>query len=121
MVFAVYLATFSRRTSLPSTLDPVFWLPVLPVESEEGSRDLYEPLPSINGVPQWVSLRRCILIVGSKVNIIYLFSMNTDDIVPFRQVTRYTKRFAEEDVRTIKEHLASTNGGTRVKLGYVER
>ena len=47
--------------------------------------------------------------------------MNTDDIVPFRQVTRYTKRFAEEDVRTIKEHLASTNGGTRVKLGYVER
>ena len=67
-VFVAYLATFGGRERLPIAIDPVFWIPVLPAVAEEGDRNVYEPMSSINGVPQWISIRKRIAIKQEEVS-----------------------------------------------------
>lgn len=67
-VYVVYLATFGGRTSIPENINPAFWVPVLPAVREDGDRGYYEPLKSINGTHQWVSIRRRILLTDKKVS-----------------------------------------------------
>ena len=54
-ILVVYLATFGRRTSFPTAVDPNFWVPVHPARREGG---MHNPIASINEVAQWVSIRR---------------------------------------------------------------
>ena len=58
---AVHLATFGWRTSVPQVIsDSSIWLPVEP--ALEGT----VRLESINGIPQWVSLRKLHDVVRQK-------------------------------------------------------
>lgn len=75
VVFVAYLATFGRRTRLPCALDPVYWVPIRPAECEENDRNIYDPIPSINGVAQWVSIRKRILLKDLKVSM-FLFALD---------------------------------------------
>ena len=62
----MYLATFGGRTSFPTTLNPVFWVPVSPAAREVG---IYNPIASINTLAQWVSIRKKIAIGEGEVRI----------------------------------------------------
>lgn len=53
-VTVTYLATFSKATTLPTTLDKNYWYPVDPA-TKEGTLD---PLPALNTRAQWASLRK---------------------------------------------------------------
>ena len=65
---AVHLATFGWSTTLPAVLtNSRFWLPVEPAAGGTGR------LGSINGIPQWVSLRKLHDIVGQKVSLVFDF------------------------------------------------
>ena len=63
-----YLATFGGRESLPVAIDPVFWIPVLPAVTGEGRRNVYEPMASINGIAQWISIRKRIAVKQEEVS-----------------------------------------------------
>ena len=54
----VYMATFGGSLRLPEGLDPTFWVPIDPAEREEGERNVYKPISSVNGTAQWVSIRK---------------------------------------------------------------
>ena len=69
-MFVAYLVTFGRRTHLPCTLDPIYWVPIHPAECEDGDHNIYDPIPSINGVAQWISIRKQIPLRDSKVSMI---------------------------------------------------
>ena len=65
---AVHLATFGWSTTLPAVLtNSRLWLPVEPDAGGTGR------LGSINGIPQWVSLRKLHDIVGPKVSLVFDF------------------------------------------------
>ena len=65
---AVHLATFGWSTTLPAVLtNSRLWLPVEPAAGGTGR------LGSINGIPQWVSLRKLHDIVGPKVSLAFDF------------------------------------------------
>ncbi|GBE85424.1 hypothetical protein BKA93DRAFT_828887 [Sparassis latifolia] len=54
-VVVTYLATFNQSKTLPASFtDKSYWYPVSPA-TKEGTLD---PLPSLNGTAQWVSLRK---------------------------------------------------------------
>ena len=64
----VHLATFGWSMTLPAVLtNSRFWLPVEPAAGGTGR------LGSINGIPQWVSLRKLHDIVGPKVSLVFDF------------------------------------------------
>ena len=61
----VHLATFGWSTTLPRALaNSSFWLPVEPATGGPPR------LETINGIPQWVSLRKLHDIVGQKVSVL---------------------------------------------------
>ena len=64
----VHPATFRWSTTLPAVLtNSRFWLPVGLAAGGTGR------LGSINGIPQWVSLRKLHDIVGPKVSLVFDF------------------------------------------------
>jgi len=52
-----YLATFHSAASLPVNLDALYWYPVAPAQPSHAQLS-YPPLPILNGIKQWVSLRK---------------------------------------------------------------
>ena len=75
MVFVAYLATFGRSTRLPAAVDPSYWVPVLPAVCEGGDRNVFEPLPDVNGIAQWVSVRKRIYLKEREVGTFHLSSL----------------------------------------------
>ena len=67
-VLVVYLATFGGRKELPTAIDPAFWVAVHPARREVGDRNIFNPIGRINGISQWVSIRRKITIRETEVS-----------------------------------------------------
>ena len=68
-VHVAYMATFGGKKCLPLAIDPVYWVPILPAERNNGTRDIYDPITSVNGIAQWVSIRRSIPLRGARVSL----------------------------------------------------
>ena len=68
-VLVLYFVTFGRRMTLPTPINPAFWVPVRPVFREVGNHNMYDPISSIKGITQWVSIRRKINIKEEEVSV----------------------------------------------------
>ena len=67
-VSVVYMATFGGRASLPAAIDPNFWVPVQPAGRGKENRGSYDPISSVNGIAQWVSIRKHIVLGEGEVS-----------------------------------------------------